>query len=162
MNDGGKPTAEEARAWLAEYARRQGANELLCKPPKPLSVLNAPVFSHDEAAEIISTVRDWMRQTAARGGPQDLQRMLARWSPYNPKMRSVLRGDSNPENFDVFFRLATRREIEMLSIVEVADSAENAKRTLQHRADAERAAIAKEQKALDQRKRALKQLEGRP
>jgi hypothetical protein len=154
-------TVEQARAWLAEYARRQGANELLCKPPIGLQKLNSPTFTQDEVAEIMQAVREWLRQTAVHGGPNDLLRVFATWQPYNPKMRSALRGGDDPENFDALLQLGRVREIEMLSIVEAADAAENAKRSQLERINRERAAIGAEQKKLAERRKALRELEGR-
>jgi hypothetical protein len=145
---------DAARLWVHELDRRQCVGELLVRPARPLSVLNAPATSQAEADEIARVVLAWMKETAAAGGPQDMARLWDKWVPFTPTHRHALRG-----TFDQLVQECRVREIRARQIVAVADSIEGAKQSALQRAGAERKAIAEARAALDKREAAIAQLE---
>jgi hypothetical protein len=142
---------DAARKWVAELERRQNCNEFLVQPPKPLSVLNGP---EPLTAETIRAVGTWLEKTAKAGGPQDIIRAWSRWVPFDHRLRHMLRG-----TYDRLLQVGIERELRARGIVSVADSVLGAQQAQKQRAEAERAAIAKERAKLEAREAALNQLE---
>jgi hypothetical protein len=147
--------ADAARLWVAELERRQNVNELLVKPPRPLSVLNGPATTQAEGDLLVRTVRDWLVKTVEAGaGPQDCLRLFDKFVPFSPVHRHSLRGD-----FDAALQACTVRELKARALVSHADSVEGARQTALQSAERERASLKAERAKIEAR---LAQLEASP